>query len=389
VALNPRALQLRPGAAWQSWSGREGDPGAGPKPGFTAILVEGLETIDASKIAYSIEAAGGRFRRRSERGRSSLVLEGVPEAIDACLDRLAREAGRLAEIARVLRECVAAAGRDRYEVPLPGGRLELGGRMRIVGVVNVTPDSFSDGGRYLAPESAIAHAVSLARAGADLLDIGGESTRPGSDPVPAEEECRRILPVIEEVARRVAVPISVDTSKASVAERAIEAGARCINDASGLEEDPELARVAARRGVPIILMHRRGRPKTMQDDPRYENLMSEVCRRLREAIRSAIRAGVPEEAILLDPGIGFGKTLEHNVEIFRCAAELRSLGRPLLFGPSRKAFLGALTGRPVGDREFGTAAAVAACAFAGVHAVRVHDVEAMVQAARVAEALRG
>ncbi len=269
-----------------------------------------------------------------------------------------------------------------------GARLFEGPGPFVMGVVNATPDSFSDGGRFLSPDAAAAQAERLAEEGADLVDLGGESTRPGAAPVDAVEERRRVVPVVERLrARGFALPISVDTSKAEVARAALEAGADLVNDVHGLA-DPALARVVADAGAPVVLMHTRGTPATMQDLAVYRDLLAEVAAELRQALARAVAAGVAEERIILDPGLGFAKTPGQSVELLARVGELRALGRPLLVGPSRKRFIGHLTGAPVEDRLPGTLAAVTACVLAGVELVRVHDVAAARQAAQVAAALR-
>ena len=269
-----------------------------------------------------------------------------------------------------------------------GARLFEGPGPFLMGVVNATPDSFSDGGRFLAPEAAVAQAERLAEEGADLVDLGGESTRPGASPVEAAEERRRVVPVVERLrARGFRLPISVDTTKAEVARAALEAGADLLNDVSGLL-DPALARVAAEAGAPVVLMHGRGTPATMQGLAVYRDLLGEVAAELRQAMARALAAGIPEERIILDPGIGFAKTPEQSVELLARVGELSALGRPLLVGPSRKRFIGHLTGAPVEARLPGTLAAVTACVLAGVELLRVHEVAAARQAAKVAAALR-
>jgi dihydropteroate synthase len=257
-----------------------------------------------------------------------------------------------------------------------------------MGVLNVTPDSFSDGGRYLRVDRALAHAEAMTEAGADLIDIGGESTRPGAPAVSLDDELRRVIPVIERVAARCRVPISIDTSKAEVARRAIEAGAAMINDVTALRGDPAMAGVAAQAGVPVVLMHMQGTPRTMQRRPRYRALMDDLLRFFRERIAAAVAAGIDRRRIILDPGIGFGKTLAHNLEILRRLDIPARLGRPILVGPSRKSFLGKLTGEPVGQRLEGTAAAVTAAVLHGAQLVRVHDVAEMARVVRVADAIR-
>jgi dihydropteroate synthase len=281
--------------------------------------------------------------------------------------------------------------RKRYRLQLPARTLVLGERTLVMGVLNVTPDSFSDGGAFLAPERAIEHALEMERAGADLIDLGGESTRPGSEEVSAEEELRRVLPVLHGLRGRLGIPVSIDTRKAEVAEAALAAGAEVINDVSGLKHDPRIAEVAARRRAPLVLMHMRGVPKTMQEGPFARNVLHDVTAGLRVSARKAVQAGVPRSRIVLDPGIGFGKSLEQNYELLARLGELKKLGFPLLVGTSRKAFLGAALPReggeplPPEERIWGTAAAVAASILGGAHIVRVHDVAEMVQVARVAD----
>jgi dihydropteroate synthase len=273
-------------------------------------------------------------------------------------------------------------------------RLQIGARLFegpgpfLMGVVNATPDSFSDGGRFLRLDAAVAHAERLAEEGADLVDLGGESTRPGALPVSAGEERRRVVPVIERLrARGFRLPISVDTCKGEVARAAVEAGADLVNDVTGLS-DPALAAVIQAAGVPAVVMHMRGTPADMASRASYADLLLEVAAELREALARAAAAGIPEERIILDPGLGFAKTPAQTVALLARVGELRSLGRPLLVGPSRKRFIGELTGAPVEDRLPGTLAAVTACVLAGVEVIRVHDVAAALQAARVATALR-
>jgi dihydropteroate synthase len=256
-----------------------------------------------------------------------------------------------------------------------------------MGVVNVTPDSFSDGGRFLDTQSAVEHCRRLAAEGADILDVGGESSRPGAADVPADEEVGRVVPVIEAAAARLDVPISVDTSKADVARAALEAGAAMINDVTA-GSDPAMFALAAERGVPIVLMHMQGTPRTMQKAPRYDDVVGEVIRFLAARADAASGAGVRPERVIVDPGIGFGKTVEHNYEILARLGELGALGRPVLVGPSRKSFIGATLGVETGERLLGTAAAVAACVLGGAHIVRVHDVAEMRQVCDIVDAVR-
>src|SRR6266849_1579627 len=282
--------------------------------------------------------------------------------------------------------------RRTFRLELPACTLTLGPRTLVMGVLNVTPDSFSDGGKYLDPHVAIEHALEMQRAGADLLDIGGESTRPGSTGTAAETELARILPVLEGLRGALKIPIAVDTRKSQVAEAAIGAGAQIINDVSGLRFDPCIAEVAHRHGVPLILMHMQGEPATMQKGPFARDVMKDVVQGLRASIRKARAAGVRKSQIVVDPGIGFGKSFEQNYELLRKLLELAKLGYPLLVGTSRKGFLGASLARngkpaPPEERLWATAATVTASILGGAHIVRVHDVAEMAQVARVADCL--
>jgi dihydropteroate synthase len=260
----------------------------------------------------------------------------------------------------------------------------------IMGVVNVTPDSFSDGGAFEDPVAAIVHARRLAGEGADIIDVGGESTRPGADPVPAHDELERTIPVVEGIAGlNLPVQISIDTMKLAVAERAIEAGASYVNDVTAFRHEPELAALVADRGVDCCLMHMLGEPRTMQQDPRYEDVVDDVKAFLEARLTAATRAGVKEERIQLDPGIGFGKTLEHNLELLRRLDELTTLGRPIVIGTSRKSFLGRLTGRDVTERVHATVATTVIAFERGARVFRVHDVAATRDALAVAAATFG
>jgi dihydropteroate synthase len=257
-----------------------------------------------------------------------------------------------------------------------------------MGVVNVTPDSFSDGGLYLDPEAAVAHGRELAEAGAEILDVGGESTRPGADHISEEEELRRVVPVIRGLSESQS-RISVDTSKAAVAAAALDAGAEIVNDVTALRGDAEMAGLCAERAVTVVLMHMLGDPRTMQDDPRYGDVVDVVKAFLAERLESAVAAGIAEERIWLDPGIGFGKTAAHNMELLRRLSELRELGRPLVIGTSRKSFIGKIDGSPADQRLGGTIATSVLAAAEGAEVLRVHDVAEVRQALAVAAAVLG
>jgi dihydropteroate synthase len=280
--------------------------------------------------------------------------------------------------------------RIKFRLKLRSRTLILGERTLVMGVLNVTPDSFSDGGKYHSANVAIEHALAMELEGADLLDIGGESTRPGSSGITAQEELARILPVFEGLRGRIKIPISIDTRKAEVAEAALEAGAEIINDISGLNQDPRIARVAAKHRAPLILMHLRGEPGSMQKGPFARDVLKDVANGLRASAAKAAIAGVAKSQIILDPGIGFGKSHAQNYELLQKLYRLAALGYPLLIGTSRKGFLGATLarqGKPASPEEriWGTAATVTASILNGAHIVRVHDVAEMLQVARVAD----
>jgi dihydropteroate synthase len=264
----------------------------------------------------------------------------------------------------------------------------LGKQTLVMGILNVTPDSFSDGGLFFDRDKAVSQGLRMVEEGADFLDIGGESTRPGSMPVDPEEEIRRVIPVIESLSKKVDVPISIDTRKSIVARRAIDAGARMINDISGLRFDPELAHTAAREDVPLVLMHIRGVPETMQKNIRYDSLLSDILRYLKESVQMAEAAGVDPGQIMIDPGIGFGKTLEDNLLILRDLSEFRVLGKPILLGTSRKTFIGKILNAGPEARLEGTLSSIVAGVLNGAHIVRCHDVLPAKKAVAIADAIR-
>jgi dihydropteroate synthase len=267
--------------------------------------------------------------------------------------------------------------------------LQVATRPLLMGIVNVTPDSFSDGGEFVETDAAVQHALSLSEAGADILDIGGESTRPYSDPVTEDEELHRVLPVVTELAQRTKTPISIDTSKASVAAACVNAGAQIINDVTGLEGDPGMADLALQTGVGICVMHMQGTPQTMQDDPNYQDVVQDILTYLRGR-RDALRAaGIAPERICLDPGIGFGKTHQHNLQLLAGCWHFHELGCPILVGPSRKGFLGKVLGNKDADRTAATIGVALALARQGVQIIRVHDVQPVREALLLFEATGG
>jgi dihydropteroate synthase len=282
--------------------------------------------------------------------------------------------------------------RSQYRLRLPSRTLRLGERTLILGILNVTPDSFYAGGRYADAQLAAKRAFELEQAGADILDIGGESTRPGADPISAEEELARVLPVLESLQGKLRIPISLDTQRVAVAEAGLRNGVEIINDVSGLRTDPQLAGLVKSRGAALILMHMRGSPRSMHKGPFARDVLRDVVQGLHISIACARRAGIPESRLLLDPGIGFGKNYEQNFEALARLPELARLGYPLVVGASRKRFIGwALGGKrqiwPAEKREWGTAAAVTTAILNGAHVVRVHDVNEMSQVARIADSV--
>ncbi|MDY7228312.1 dihydropteroate synthase [Hyalangium rubrum] len=360
------------------------------------LLLTGLTRVEGRFLKGLFEASTAPGREefpvyvagdpRTRLGSGLLV--GRREQFDRLISA-ARENAELAELAGALTRAL-----ETVATPAPlvlGGRtFEFGARTYVMGVVNVTPDSFSDGGQFATPDTAIAHGLRLAEAGADVLDVGGETTRPGSKPVSAEEELARVLPVIQGLRAHTQVPLSVDTTKAVVAREVLKAGATQINDISGFHFDAELPRVVAEAGAACCLMHIQGTPETMQQAPRYEDVMDEVHAFLEEGVARAVAAGVARERILVDPGIGFGKTLGHNLFLLRRLADLRVLGLPVLVGTSRKGFLGTLTGgKPASERLAATLGSVATvAALGGADFVRVHDVAEARDALSVVDAIR-
>jgi dihydropteroate synthase len=352
--------------------------------GLTADAVRFLQTRSEATAKYPAWIPGD-----SQARPGTGLLTGRREQLERLAAAAHAKGGPVLELASAL-ERALAADKAPAALELGGRTFAWGSRTYVMGVVNVTPDSFSDGGRFFDAEAAIAHGVALAEAGADLLDVGGESTRPGAQAVGVEEEVARVLPVIQGLRARTSVPLSVDTTKAAVAREALKAGAHLINDITGFRSDADLPRVVAEAGAACCLMHIQGTPATMQQAPRYDDLVDEVVTFLEDAAARAVAAGVPRGRILLDPGIGFGKTFDHNLFLLRRLAELRVLGLPLLVGTSRKGFLGKLTGgKPASERLAATLGSVATvAALGGADVVRVHDVAEARDALTVVDAIR-
>jgi dihydropteroate synthase len=351
-----------------------------------ALRVAVRAPAEGRELADAAETAGAAW---IEGSRASLVC-GTARALDETVAHLARAGETGARLASGLARSLAGYRRRERALTFADGETwDLGARTRVMGILNVTPDSFFDGGRWDEAGAAVEQGLRLADEGADVVDVGGESSRPGADPVGGEEERRRVLPVIEGLRRaRPSLRLSVDTVRASTARAALEAGADLVNDISGLRADPGMASVAAELGAPLVLMHMRGRPRDMQRDTGYADLLSEIVDFLAESCEIAGKAGVAGARIVLDPGIGFGKSAEGNEQILRHLSTIRSLGHPLLVGASRKSFLGRrLGGVPPEERLEGSLAAAAAAIHGGAQMVRVHDVRATARLARVSDAL--
>lgn len=349
---------------------------------LTGVTPRQANIIKQEMLSRGGEAAVARGTVDGEVETTDVLLMGTEKQFKMLTAKLKMQPFGLAALARRIEEVLANidSRNARRQLDCRGKVLTLGERTLVMGILNVTPDSFSDGGRYADPGAALERALQMVEEGADIIDVGGESTRPGHQPVPADEELRRVMPVLELLVREVPVPVSVDTTKAVVARRALEAGAHIINDQWALRADPEMARVVAEYGAPLIIMHN-------QRGTEYRDLMGDIVLFLEESIEMAERAGIPRERIIVDPGIGFGKTVEQNLEVIRRLRELDCLGRPVLLGTSRKSVIGKTLDLPVDQRVEGTAATVALGIANGADIVRVHDVKEMVRVARMTDAV--
>ncbi len=339
------------------------------------LSVGGDAAVARDSVACSLEA-------------SDILLMGTQKQILALAGKIENQPFGLKAIACDLRQLLQSQNNKDLIFKTARRKIKIGGRTLIMGILNVTPDSFSDGGLFFAQEKAVQRGLELAAQGADIIDIGGESTRPGSKAVPVNIELKRVIPVIESLAKKSKIPISIDTKKAAVAARAVEAGAEIVNDISALSADKKMAKTVARTKSGLILMHMRGDPQTMQKgDLSYHDLMGEITAYLQQSMQIAMGAGVAKESIIVDPGIGFGKTAEDNYRIIRNLSTLRACGVPILIGTSRKSFIGRITKDEPAERSEGTAATVAAAIMNGANIVRVHDVAAMKKVASVTDAI--
>jgi len=321
--------------------------------------------------------------------KPDLLLSGTPSEIERLAASFENQSPDLHEISAELRRLLKNIARTQFTIPCRTKTLRLGEGTLVMGAINVTPDSFSDGGVFLEQDRAVDRALEMVEEGADLIDIGGESTRPGSRGTEPEEELSRIIPVIQRVSRQTDTPIVVDTRKARVAREALEAGCQIVNDVSALRSDPEMGNVVATYDVPVVLMHMLGTPETMQQEIHYVSLISEIVEYLKQSIDLASRVGVNSDKIIIDPGIGFGKTVDHNLSIIKHLSQFRILGRPILIGTSRKSFIGSILNLEVSQREEGTIATVAASILNGAHIIRTHNVRNAVRAARITDAVKG
>ncbi|MBM4322043.1 MAG: dihydropteroate synthase [Deltaproteobacteria bacterium] len=356
------------------------------------LKVEGIDPRSANILKQEMLSLGGDAALDGRVldcsvGSTDGLLMGSQKQFEKLIQKL-DSYPHLQKIGHALKEAFQNILKSRFTIRCRRRTFNLGERTLLMGVLNITPDSFSDGGLFFDKDKAIAHGLKMVQEGADIIDIGGESTRPGSKPLGLEEELRRVLPVIDVLSRESDVPVSIDTYKSEVASRAIEAGAEIINDISGLRFDPELASVAAKTHTPIILMHIRGTPETMQRDVHYDSLFSEIIAYLKESIRRAESAGVDPEQIVVDPGIGFGKTLEDNLNIIKHLPEFRILGKPILLGTSRKTFIGKILDAGPDQRLEGTISSIAIGVLNGAHIIRSHDVLQAKRAIAVADAIR-
>jgi dihydropteroate synthase len=356
------------------------------------LKVEGIDPRKANLLKQEMLSLGGDVAVDG-RGldcstkQTDALLMGTQKHFEKLILKL-EQYPDLHPLGQSIKEALKNIPKTHYSIRCQKRILPLGKRTLLMGVLNVTPDSFSDGGLFFDKEKAISHALRMVEGGADIIDIGGESTRPGSKPLEIEEELRRVIPVIESLAKEVDVPLSIDTYKSTVAQRAIEAGAEIINDISGLHFDPSLAKVAAKNDTPLILMHIRGTPETMQKGVHYDSLFSEILQCLKESIQRAESTGLDPRQIIIDPGIGFGKTAEDNLLIIKNLYEFRILGKPILLGTSRKSFIGKILNTEVGDRLEGTLSSIAISVLNGAHIIRSHDVLQAKKAIAVADAIR-
>ncbi|HUH66746.1 MAG TPA: dihydropteroate synthase, partial [Syntrophales bacterium] len=364
-----------------------------PKMSHVNILLEGIECKTANIIKQEMLSIGGdaavsHASVSCSAKKTDCIIMGTVKQIQRFSDKISLQPLGLKDIAKSIKELLGNAAKDMFILRTCKREIILGDKTAVMGILNVTPDSFSNGGLFKKPGDAVEYALKMAEDGADIIDVGGESSRPGAEPVPVDEEMARVIPVIKGLERSVKIPISIDTAKAEVARAAIDSGAEIVNDISGMTFDSLMPRALAETGAAVVLMHMRGTPKDMQKgDLSYRSLRGEIIEFLADRIDEARAAGISEESIMIDPGLGFGKTGEDSMRLLGHLSEFRVLGRPIVVGPSRKAFIGRITGGEPRERLEGTAASVTVAIMNGTNVVRVHDVRAMKKVAAVADAI--
>jgi len=364
-----------------------------PKMVHHNVLLEGIKCNIANIIKQEMLSIGGdaavsRFAVSCSVKETDCVIMGTAKQIQRLSDKISIQPLGLSIISNAIKELLANASKNLFILKTCRSEIVLGEKTEIMGILNVTPDSFSDGGFFKETGDAVEYGLKMMEEGADILDVGGESSRPDAVPIPLDEEIARVIPVIKGLAKSIKIPISIDTTKAEVARRAVESGADIVNDISALTFDPQMANAVADTGAAIILMHMRGTPKDMQKgDLSYRSLRGEIIEFLEDKIEKCQMAGISREHVMVDPGIGFAKTGEDSMRLIKYLSEFKVLGRPIVTGPSRKSFIGKITGGGPTERIEGTAAAVTAAIMNGANVVRVHDVKAMKKVAAMADAI--
>lgn len=363
-----------------------------PKALLRVIKVKGLDSAALNILKQDMLSIGGDCAvswdasiKRTKNAEGIII--GTAAQVDQLCEKLEIQPLGLSELGKDLRLLENNLAKRDFVLIAGRYKLNLGARAHIMGILNVTPDSFSDGGLYTDREEAVRRAVEMESQGADIIDVGGESTRPGARAVSEKEECERVIPLIKVLAKKIKAPISIDTSKFSVARKALDCGAVIVNDISGLKREPNIAGLVRKHKAAIVLMHMKGTPRTMQKDPVYKSLIGDITEGLRNSVSIAKDAGISDNNIVIDPGIGFGKTVEHNLRILKRLREFKSLGYPVMVGTSRKSFIGKVLGAETRERLFGAAASVAVAIQNGADIVRVHDVDQMRQVARLTDAI--
>lgn len=363
-----------------------------PKAIYRIVKINQIDSRAANIIKQEMLSRGGEAALSKDvyllnESKTDVIIMGTLRHYKELYLKLKQQPFNLSLIADEIREALSNFETESKVVYAGKYRLDLLRRTYIIGILNVTPDSFSDGGKFNTLDKILSRAIEMVEDGADIIDVGGESTRPGAEPVSLDEELKRIIPVIERISSVINKPISVDTYKSKVAARAIEAGASIINDISGLRFDEDMPELIAKAGLPVVIMHMQGEPGNMQQNPEYKSVIGEISTFLNNQAEMAVGKGVSKDKIIIDPGIGFGKNLKHNLEIMHYLSEFKSLGYPILLGPSRKSFIGGILDLPVEDRLEGTAAAVAYGISQGVDIIRVHDVKEMSRVSKMVDAM--